>query len=445
MPTFHLTIRSRLTALYFTCLLAVFPALHAQDSVHINLEKAIAIALDESPTIKVANRTIEAKRYSKREAIAALFPDANIAGSYNYTLKKQTMVFQNQAFEVGTDVNVQGGLSLSMPLISAALWKNVKLNDMGVEMALESARASKINLTSQVKSYYYTMLYARETFQVLEQNYNNAKLNYENVKSRYEVGRASEFELLRAEVNMKNQKPNVTAAESSIRLATLTLKVLIGVDVDEPIIFDGSLQEYESGILNATIPQLSSLSLANNSSMKQMELNAQQLQKSLEITQVSALPSLYASGSYNYIGMGDGLNPSDYNWNPYAMVGVSLSIPIVSWVTTNYKIKSTRLSLESIKEQQAELEQNLRISLTNSIVNLENALEDLQSNKETISQAQRAYEISQKQYEIGACTWLDLNASEVALINSNLAYLQSLYNYLTAEAELEATIGNTNE
>ena len=417
----------------------------AQDSVNIDLKKAIEIALDESPTIKVANRTIEAKRYSKREAVLALFPDANLSGSYNYTLKKQTMVFQNQAFEVGTDVNVSGGLSVSMPLISAALWKNVKLNDMGVEMALESARSSKINLINQVKSYYYTMLYARETFQVLEQNYNNAKLNYENVKNRFDVGRASEFELLRAEVNMKNQKPNVTAAESSIRLATLTLKVLIGVDVDEPIIFDGSLKDYENEILNASIPRLADLSLENNSSMKQMELNAQQLQKSLEITQVSSLPSLFASGSYNYIGMGDGMNPSDYNWNPYAMVGLSLSIPLVSWVTTNYKVKSTRLSLESIKDQQAELEQNLRISLNNTIVNLENAIEDLQSNKETVSQAHRAYEISQKQYEIGACTWLDMNASEVALINSNLAYLQSLYKYLTAAAELEATLGTSNE
>ena len=221
--------------------------------------------------------------------------------------------------------------------------------------------------------------------------------------------------------------------------------MLIGVDVDEPIIFDGSLKDYENEILNASIPRLADLSLENNSSMKQMELNAQQLQKSLEITQVSSLPSLFASGSYNYIGMGDGMNPSDYNWNPYAMVGLSLSIPLVSWVTTNYKVKSTRLSLESIKDQQAELEQNLRISLNNTIVNLENAIEDLQSNKETVSQAQRAYEISQKQYEIGACTWLDLNASEVALINSNLAYLQSLYKYLTAAAELEATLGTSNE
>lgn len=416
-----------------------------QDSIHIDLKKAIEIALDESPTIKVANRTIEAKQYSKREAIVALFPDANISGNYNYTLKKQTMVFQNQAFEVGTDVNVSGGLSISLPLISAALWKNVKLNDMSVELALESARSSKINLISQVKSYYYTMLYARETYQVLQQNYENAKLNYENVKKRYDIGQASEFEALRAEVNMKNQKPNVSAAESSIRLATMTLKVLIGVDVNEPIVFDGSLKDYEEEILNATIPKLNDLSLSENSSMKQLDLNAQQLQKSLEITQVSSLPSLYATGNYNYIGMGDGLNPGDYNWNPYAMVGFTVSIPIVSWITTNYKIKSNRLSLESIKDQQAELEQNLRISLTNSIVNLGNAIEDLQSNKETIIQANKAYEISQKQYEVGACTWLDLNAAEVALINSNLAYNQSIYNYLTASAELDATLGKTNE
>lgn len=420
-------------------------SVYAQDSVHVNLEKAISIALDESPAIKIADRNIESKRYEKREAIVTLFPDVNVSGAYGYTLLKQSMAMEmggkKNVIEIGTDVNMSGGISLSMPLISVALWNNVKLNRVSVEMAIESARSSKLELISQVKSYYYTLLYVRETCKVLKQNYNNAKLSYENVKNRYDVGSASEFEMLRAEVNMKNQKPALTAAESSIRLANMTLKVLIGVNVDEAIIFDGSLKDYEDEILGADIPELSELSLENNSAMKQLNLSAQQLQKSLDITKYSSLPSLYLNGNYTYLGMGNGFNTNDYTWFPHSMVGLSLSVPIVSWITTNYKTKSVKLSIENIKDQQQELERNLKISLSNSIVNLQNAIEDLESNKETILQAQKAYDISSKRYEIGACTWLDLNASEIALMNSHLAYNQSIYNYLTAYADLEATLG----
>ena len=44
---------------------AVFLPRHAsaQDSVHVTLQKAIEIALSENPTVKIADRTIEAKKY----------------------------------------------------------------------------------------------------------------------------------------------------------------------------------------------------------------------------------------------------------------------------------------------------------------------------------------------------------------------------------------------
>jgi outer membrane protein TolC len=55
--------------------------------------------------------------------------------------------------------------------------------------------------------------------------------------------------------------------------------------------------------------------------------------------------------------------------------------------------------------------------------------------------ATRAHRIVQKQYEVGMATWLDLNDAELALLNSQLFYYQSIYDYLVAQAELEYVIG----
>src|SRR5574344_2293408 len=71
-----------------------FLSLNAQDSVHVNLSKAIEIALSENPTIKIANRNIEAKKYYKSEQIAALFPNVSLSGSYQRTVKKQKMTME---------------------------------------------------------------------------------------------------------------------------------------------------------------------------------------------------------------------------------------------------------------------------------------------------------------------------------------------------------------
>jgi outer membrane protein TolC len=113
----------------------------------------------------------------------------------------------------------------------------------------------------------------------------------------------------------------------------------------------------------------------------------------------------------------------------------------MSWAGTAYKIKSAKLNLLNLKDQKQYLEDNLKISVINSINLINNALEELESSKETVLLAERVYDISKKQYEVGLATWLDLNAAELALIASKLSYNQSIYNYLSAYANYEKTIG----
>jgi len=422
---------------------------HAQttshDSVRIDLNKAIEIALNESPTIRIAERDIQMKKYTKTEQIITLFPNASLVGSYNRTLKKQVMTMdfggQSMEIEVGTDNNYSGGINFSMPIVNASLWNSITLSQMDVEMAFESARASKLSLINEVKKAYYTLLFAKESYEVLQKNYDNIVLTYNNVLNKYNQGMASEFEKLRAEVQMKNQRPALLSAKSNLELATMMLKVMMGLNVDEAVVFEGSLSDYEQLLKNNTIPNVDSLSLTNNAQLSQLLLVEKQLEKSKDIIISSACPSLHLSGNYQYTTMNNDFKFADYKWNPYSMIGLSLSIPLVSWAGTAYKIKSSNLNIENMKDQRLALERNLKISINNSIINIKNAIEELESNKETMLQAEKAYEISLKQYEIGMSTWLDLSSAELAYVGAKLSYNQSIFNYLTAYAKLDETIG----
>lgn len=175
--------------------------------------------------------------------------------------------------------------------------------------------------------------------------------------------------------------------------------------------------------------------------MLQLGLAEKQLEKSKDIIISSACPSLSLSGNYQITTMNNDFKFSDYQWHPNSVIGLTLSVPLVSWAGTAYKIKSSNLNIENIKDQRLALERNLRISINHSIIKINNAIEELESNKETMFQAERAYNISLKQYEIGMSTWLDLSSAELAYTSSKLSYNQSIFNYLTAYAELEETIG----
>lgn len=415
----------------------------AQDSVHINLDKAIEIALSEAPSMRIADRSVDIKREYKKEQIVSLFPDVSLAGSYNRTLLKQTMSMdmggQTMNIKVGRDNTYSVGANLSLPLVSFPLWSSLKLSSMDIDLALESARSSKIELINQVKQAYYTYLLAKQSYEVLQASYSNLEASNQLVTQSFEQGLVSEFEKLRSDVALQNQRPTVNSAATAVKLADMRLKVVLGMDVYEPVIFDGQLSDYEQTVLNATMPSEQELQLAYNSALRQMDLGIEQLEQSKKIIRGASLPMLALAGAFQYSGMGD--DGGTFTNYPYSYVALSLQIPIVGWAATHYKLKQSDLSIANMKDQRVDLERNLRLGVQSYLNDMQQAIDEIASDSETMRQAQKAYDIAQKQYEVGMNTWLDLRTTELALTTTQLTYCQAIFNYLIAKASLDATLG----
>ena len=415
----------------------------AQDSVHVNLDKAIEIALSEAPTMRIADRSVDIKREYKKEQIVSLFPDVSLASNYNRTLLKQTMSMdmggQTMNIKVGRDNTYSVGANLSLPIVSFPLWSSLKLSSMDIDLALESARSSKIELVNQVKQAFYTYLLAKQSYEVLQANYNNLEASNQLVTQSFEQGLVSEYEKLRSDVALQNQLPAVNSAAKAVRLSAMRLKVVLGMDVNEPVIFDGQLSDYEQMVLNATMPSDQELQLAYNSALRQMDMGIEQLEQSKKIVRGASLPMLALAGAFQYSGMGD--DGGTFTNYPYSYVALSLQVPIVGWAATHYKLKQSDMSIANMRDQRLDLERNLSLGVQSYLNDMQQAIDDLASASETMRQAQKAYDIAQRQYEIGMNTWLDLRTTELALTTTQLSYCQAIFNYLTAKANLDATLG----
>ncbi len=422
--------------------------LRAQDSLRVDLETALEIALSESPVIRIADRDIERAMYARKESQAGLWPGISASGVYNRTLKKQVMVmdFGGEQLEisVGTDNNWMGGVSLSLPLVAPALWKTVQLSALDIDMAVEKARSSRLSMISAVKQAFFSYLLAKDSYAVLKRNYDNVALNTKTVTDKFQQGMASEFDKLRAEVELKNQRPNLIASETAIELASMQLKALMGLDIEYPVIFEGTLTQFEEEVTPEGMLPARAYSLERNSDLVQMSIQKEQLELALKMTKASFLPTLSLSSNFQYSSMNNNFNFSTYNWFPYSTASLALSIPIFSGFKRQQQVRQSNLNMQSLEDSRINSERNLQLSLKNCLNQMSNAVEELASNKETVSMAEKAYSISRKQFEVGMGTWLDLSASELALTQARLAYHQSIYNYLFNMAELERILGINN-
>ena len=204
----------------------------SETPVVITLKQALEIALSENVSVKVADLEIKRTEYAKKGAYAALYPQIDLTGSYQRTLKKQVMYMtmggQSMGIEVGKSNTINAGVSAAMPIVNAQLWKSLKLSALDVELSVEKARSSRLDMVTQVKNAYFGALFAKEAFNVYKEVYENAVKNLEEAQKKFDSQKVSEFELVRAKTSVANAVPNVYNAESSIILALWQLKAVLG-------------------------------------------------------------------------------------------------------------------------------------------------------------------------------------------------------------------------
>ena len=407
-------------------------------TLQLTLDRALEIALSESNTIKIADMTVEKTGYAQKGSYSALYPNVSASGSYQRTLKKQVMVMdmggQPMEIKVGRDNNISTSATASMPLVNAQLWESLKLSGMDVELAVEKARSSKIAMVKQVKQAFYAVLLAQKSLDVVSNVYENAQKNYEKTLQRFNVGKASEVERLRAQVTMMNAEPNVSSAENAVLLATWQLKAVMGINLDTEVEVVGDLNDYTTQMLS---PYVSENDISNNSSLLQLGIQDRMLESTIRMQKKQYLPTLAASINYNYSAMGD----EELRWFPSSTAAVSLSIPIFDGLQKHYNIKQSKINKNMLDLQREDTERNLRISIRNFNDQMALCIKNYQAANATVEIAQKSYDISEKMYEVGKATMVELNDSQVALMQAQLTQAQAVYNFMVAKASLDELIG----
>ena len=352
------------------------------------------------------------------------------------------MKLNDMSFKMGQDGTntANAGLSMNLPLFAPAVYRAMSMTKTDIELAVEKSRASELDLINQVTKAYYQLMLAQDSYEVLQGSYKLAEDNFNVVNAKYQQGAVSEFDKISAEVQMRSIKPNVISAANAVTLAKLQLKVLMGITADVDIKTDDNLTNYES-MLFANQLKEEDMSLENNTTMKQFELNMKLLEKNVKSLKTNFMPTLSMSFSYQYQSLyNPNINFFDYTWSNSSSLMFNLSIPL--YRASNFtKVKSARIQMRQLDWNRIDTERKLNMQVVSYRNNMTASSEQVVSNKENVMQAEKAVQIAGKRYEVGKGTVLELNSSQVSLTQAQLTYNQSIYDYLVAKADLDQVLG----
>ncbi len=417
--------------------------------LQLTLDEAIEIALNDNPTIQVADMEIERYDYVIAATKGNKLPQLSIDSYYNYNIVAQQMSKTLQFAADGTS-SVSATANLTLPLYAPGIQRTLQLNRTQMEIAVESARSSKITMVAEVKKAFYNILLAEQSLEVLEESSAISKKSVDDTQVMFDNGLTSEYDLLTAQVQYSNLQPTIVQTRNSVEVAKLLLKMYLSLPEQTEIELSGSLDDMRDSVFNGT--DNLSTDISQNSDIITLELQSKLLADQLKLTNSSRLPTLAAYGSIAYAGSEVAAidmatftaNGTEYFGQTPVNVGVSLSIPIFSGLTNINNAKQIKNQMKQLELQKSYAEQAKIVEVKSSINSLFTAREKMFSEEATMAQATKAYNISKTRYDAGVGTMLELNSAQLSQTQASLNYSQAIYDYLSAKADYDQITGKEN-
>jgi outer membrane protein len=410
----------------FVLLTSVFGGeLFSQKVKIVNLEEAISIAKKNNSELKIAQMDkMKADEKVSEVYSENLVPTLSLSSMYTRALKKQIFSINfmgvTQTFAVGSDNTIQASVNVSepIPVLGTPVFSGIRIAEANVKKA------------------FLNVLLLKDVIDVNEKSLTNSEDNLKVVESRYNAGVVTEFDYLRAKVKVETIKPNLEQAKNNLVLSKKVLKTSMGLKTDEEIDVTGKLA-YDSTEVYGSVDAIIRKIAEQNVAIRQLKLNRGINEELVRVNRSSFLPKIYLFGQYVIQAQEDDGKPfSRYFYNNSVNVGIGLSWDL-NFFKNSYVVEQSLLETKKNDEQILDVKDKLKTQAQSIIIRLEDAKNRIIAQRETVKMAERGLSLANTSFKSGVINQIDVLDAELTLSQVRLSYLQAIFDYLTAKADLE--------
>ncbi len=435
------------------------------ESVYLDLEDALARALNKNHALKASEFAFKKARWDHLHSWTRLMPSIKFNTRYTwiddstFALRDFSRYFRDTPSGLGFSIPqtvfqnaFYTSLDLDFQLFNTALWNAISLTSASSDLAYYQREAVRNNTVYQVIRTYLDALFARRELDLQKEYLVLSQLNYDKALRMQKSGRYSKNEALRWKVDYQQQRSAVANSESNLRAALVALAGILSIPMDVQIL----LQEKIPQKLSRESRRLQQLT--NQEIMALVRLNDEQL---AEVNQnLAAAQSLQEVNRLNYRGNYASFLPNvsvrySYAWrendtpalddySPQTLM-VNLSIPLFNSFQDVTKTRAAYFAYQQSREQFADQLQNTRLTLTqtaNALINLKAQLELSTTN---IEYSENNYRIVEKQKEKGLVSNIAFIDAKLALQNARLTHLRNEYNFISTMVRLYYMLGKLGQ
>ena len=401
-----------------------------ENNIDINLEDCLKYALGNNPRIQAAMQDVFASDARIKQAWSSYFPQ--FGWQTGYTRIKQLQLSDVFRRDLIFNYFVLGQISASQMLYDFGVTQNQvtirKLDSQGYKIILTGTVNDVI---CEVKKAYYYLQYTLEAKKVAEDMVRKYAAFYDQAKAFYTVGTKSKVDVSIAEVNLSNAKLSLIQAENAVNIAMAKLNNAMGLPYSNKYNLAEVLRYVPCDI---SLSEAVDIAKESRPEFQLANVKVEEAKQNVKLIKKSYFPQLSLEGQYQ-VG---GRSPfSNYGYN----FGGYLNFPTINGMLIKNEIKEANALYSKEQAKAIGTKNNIYYEIQESYYLLTEKKNKIPVAFLGLKQAKENYELSYGRYKVGVGNPIELNDAQVQYQNAMLTYYQTMFDYNSAKATLEKTIG----
>jgi outer membrane protein len=230
-------------------------------------------------------------------------------GNFDIAWNNRRRESNSQFQTVNPEYRIDFDLTFSQPLLrnrgKAATERNLRIARINRDISQENFELQVTGTIQQVVDAYWTLVEAREQYDVARESLKLAQELHEQNRVRVDVGTLAPLELIQSEAGIATREEQVIRAKGAIGDAEDRLRQLLNMPTDEhwdtPFVPTSSP---ESAPVEIDLQSSLTAALANRPELRSKRLSQNNLEQDVDYFRHQRLPRLDASVTYGFNGLG---------------------------------------------------------------------------------------------------------------------------------------------
>lgn len=419
----------------------------------LSMTDALNTALEQNSAILEAKNDLESSHGIVIQTRAVALPQLLASGQYKYT--DPSAIESLSAPSTGSgpgfsitppNQNWNAGIQLVQDIyMGGRMVAAFKAATATEKQSFANYQTAVADALLNVRLAYYDVLLAAQDITVHEASVKLLEKELTDQQQRLKAGTVPKFNVLRAEVAVANERPNLIQARNAYRIAKNNLANLLGYNLPRDVWENIPLNltdDFDAAPYEINLPDAIQQALTQRTELLSLRKNIELQQLNIVNAKSGYKPtvSVFAGYAWNNSQYTPPVElDHDFNgWN----AGAQLSWNIFDGALTFGKVKSAKAQFDKAKTTLDDQSRQIELQVRTAYSDFIQARETLDSQLKVQEEADEALREAKQRADAGTGTQLDVLDAETSLTQARTTQIQALHDYSTARAQFERAIGS---